>query len=47
MELLQIGGQAYWLKAQGMQAGDTYQPLTDHVLAASAHELVVVGLPSF
>ena len=44
-ELLQVGGQAYWLKAQDLQAGDAYQPLAEHVQLVPEQELAIVGLP--
>ena len=45
VELLQIGGQAYWLTAQALEPDEGYQALAAYVQLADAQELVLVGLP--
>ena len=47
VELLQVGGQAYRLDLQGLQAGASGEPLAGHVQAIAQQDIVLVGLPSF
>ncbi|SDM12851.1 Ig-like domain-containing protein [Oryzisolibacter propanilivorax] len=47
VELVQVGGQAYWLDTAQLQEGHVAQPLADAVRPVGGPELVLVGLPAF